>query len=168
MILHCSCGKKWSLKDNLARPGMKVACRSCQNPLFVPESDSSELEAARHRIEALEEANEALRSELSQAVEARILEIQRLHKAYALKELEPSSGEEEGHFHRDLNGFLSSWAGSILHLQERLGAISGAGEREEEVLIEDEVSPENDLEETVSDPQDGETNIRPSRKPGKR
>ena len=168
MILHCSCGKKWSLKDNIARPGMKVACRACQNPLFVPESDSPELEAARHRIEELEEANEALRSELSQAVEARILEIQRLHKAYALKESDSSSGEEEGHFHRDLNGFLSSWSASILHLQERLGAISGADELEEEVLIEDEVSPDNDLEETVSDPQDGKTNILPSRKPGKR
>jgi len=44
MILHCSCGKKWSLKDDIARPGRKIACRACQNPILVPQNDSSELE----------------------------------------------------------------------------------------------------------------------------
>lgn len=149
MILQCACGKKWALKDELAKPGMKIACRACGEsipvPLSLPEEPPDSLEEARKRIRQLEKANASLRVELSRSVEERILEVQRLKIEIAGKEGEPGA---DAHFLRDLNGFLSSWSSAIRHLQERIDGPSG------EAAPED--VPVEDLVETVTDPSERE------------
>ncbi len=147
MILQCDCGKKWGLKDELAKPGRKVTCRACGSPIPVPDSESE----AQKRIQELEAANASLRGELSRAVEERIEEVRHLKKGAASK---PSEPLVDAHFLRDLNAFLSSWSASIQHLQEQIQTSFDPEALDEEVLIEegDSPPPGGDLEETVSDP----------------
>ena len=126
MILECGCGKKWSLKNELARSGATVLCRACGGMIPIPEDGEGVqalLKIAQGRIRDLQERNEMLEKEAySRAEHLSRLETEFAHRDTALrKELSrlelPNSW---GISLSDLDEDLANCTNSISNLQKQV------------------------------------------------
>lgn len=78
MILQCSCGKSWLLKDEYARPGLQVPCKQCKTLLTVPgptsvADGSNRVQELETRIRAMQRGQVANQ----EALQERELELDR-------------------------------------------------------------------------------------------